>query len=162
LAWCGDSSAGLFRSTRVSTLTRRHIPNDPEELKRIEEAGGIVVVIQGEARVNGVLNVSRSLGDIQARPMITSTPEMKTHRIEPDDLALLLSTDGVWDQFPEAALYTHLHEFISSHPMEEYEKLSDHIIQKTRENGASDNLTFIVVFLQPVERVWAEIRAIPS
>jgi serine/threonine protein phosphatase PrpC len=29
LAWCGDSSAGVLSSIRVTTLTRRHVPNDP-------------------------------------------------------------------------------------------------------------------------------------
>lgn len=33
-----------------------------EEARRVEEAGGMVVLIQGELRVNGVLNLTRSLG----------------------------------------------------------------------------------------------------
>lgn len=57
--------------------------------------------------------------------MISSTPELKTHRLESDDLALLLSTDGVWDQFSEVALYTHVHEFISSHPWEGWHVIRD-------------------------------------
>jgi hypothetical protein len=36
-------------------------------MKRIEEAGGMVVNIHGVPRLNGVLNLSRALGDIRAK-----------------------------------------------------------------------------------------------
>lgn len=63
-----------------------------DEARRVEEAGGCIMSVQGELRVNAVLNVTRSLGkkstsvllgwsngclsgDVQGRPMIISVPD---------------------------------------------------------------------------------------
>ena len=60
----GDSRSVLGRSTgqnMTQELSTDHKPDDPEEKKRIEAAGGFVE----ENRVNGSLNLSRSMGDFE-------------------------------------------------------------------------------------------------
>lgn len=42
-------------------LTTDHKPDDPKEKDRIQKAGGIVA----NGRVNGNLNLSRALGDLE-------------------------------------------------------------------------------------------------
>jgi hypothetical protein len=64
--------------------------------ERIMQAGGRVVQLQGP-RVQGLLAVSRAIGDHSLRPYVTACPEV-THvgRRHGDEL-LLLASDGLWD-----------------------------------------------------------------
>ncbi|KAH7731597.1 phosphatase 1E [Aphelenchoides avenae] len=157
LGWCGDSSVGVLRPDSIVTLTRRHTPNDPEERERIEATGGVVVPIQGEMRVNGVLNISRALGDIQAKPMVSSEAEFRKYAFSDDDLVLFLSSDGIWDTLSEDEIYKLVRAFRDTHAETEYERLATFIADKAKEEGASDNLTLIAVFLKPLDVVWKRL-----
>ena len=57
----GDSRSIISRSDKVVALSEDHKPDNLPEKKRIEAAGGFVE----ENRVNGSLNLSRSLGDFE-------------------------------------------------------------------------------------------------
>lgn len=61
VANCGDSRAVLCRGDRALPLSSDHKPDRPDELLRIEEAGGRVIYWDG-ARVLGVLAMSRAIG----------------------------------------------------------------------------------------------------
>lgn len=66
-------------------MSKDHKPDDEIEKRRIEKAGGFVE----DNRVKGILNLSRSLGDLEYKVsngssapedfMITPVPEIKTH-----------------------------------------------------------------------------------
>ncbi len=58
---CGDSRTVVSKSKRVIELSQDHKPDNPGEKARIEKAGGFVE----ENRVKGVLNLSRSMGDLE-------------------------------------------------------------------------------------------------
>lgn len=60
----GDSRAVLCRGGKAVRLTIDHKASLPEEAKRIREAGGF---IGRNKRVNGVLAISRALGDHMVR-----------------------------------------------------------------------------------------------
>ena len=55
----GDSRTILVRNNKVEFATLDHKPTNPEEKKRIEDAGGRVMI----QRINGSLAVSRALGE---------------------------------------------------------------------------------------------------
>ncbi|MQL77489.1 hypothetical protein Taro_009861 [Colocasia esculenta] len=61
VANCGDSRAVLSRGGRAVPLSSDHKPDRPDELARIEAAGGRVIFVNG-ARVLGILAMSRALG----------------------------------------------------------------------------------------------------
>lgn len=63
VAWAGDSQAMIARMGTVRQIVHRHSPNDPDERKRIEDLGGVVLLWGGQYRVNGSLAVSRAIGD---------------------------------------------------------------------------------------------------
>jgi len=57
----GDSRAVLSNAGKCIELSIDHKPDLPTEKSRIEKAGGFVE----DNRVKGVLNLSRSLGDLE-------------------------------------------------------------------------------------------------
>ncbi len=77
-------------------LSVDHKPNLREERMRIEDAGG-VVVWAGTWRVGGVLAVSRAFGDRPLKRYVIPTPHVNLEELTPQDEALILATDGVWD-----------------------------------------------------------------
>ncbi|URD79301.1 PP2Cc [Musa troglodytarum] len=70
VANCGDSRAVLSRGGQAVPLSSDHKPDRPDELARIEAAGGRVIYLNG-ARVHGMLAMSRALGLIS--PAISSS-----------------------------------------------------------------------------------------
>ena len=110
IANAGDSRAVLCRGGVAVPLSEDHKPNDPRESERIMKAGGTVEESQGGARthyrVNGNLNLSRAIGDLEYKKnvdlqpheqMITSTPDILWMERSPDDEFIILGCDGVWD-----------------------------------------------------------------
>ena len=93
-------------------MTQDQKPEDPAELQRIREAGGVVMRLEDERgrrvgpyrvwKVEGMypgIAMSRSLGDAVAHEIgIISTPIISSHRETPEmDFFLVLASDGVWD-----------------------------------------------------------------
>lgn len=93
----GDSRAIVVRRDgTVVRLSRDHKPGMPDETRRISELGGRVIY-WGRWRVEGLLAVSRSVGDASLKPYVTAEPEVCEYDIGKDDWFLVLSSDGVWD-----------------------------------------------------------------
>ncbi|KAF7637025.1 hypothetical protein Mgra_00003605 [Meloidogyne graminicola] len=154
LAWCGDSSIAVLKANRIETLSSPHKPENPEELKRIEEAGGVVLSVQGVPRLNGVLNLSRSLGDIHARPMVSSKPDISKYNISEVDYMLFLATDGIWESLEEGEIFDAVCLFVTNHQIEEFHLLAEFIANKAKESDSIDNLTLICISLVPLEEIW--------
>ncbi len=55
------------------------------------------MIFWGRWRVEGVLAVSRAIGDINLKPYVTCDPEIIHHSITPDDNYVILASDGLWD-----------------------------------------------------------------
>uniref|UniRef100_A0A1D1Z664 protein-serine/threonine phosphatase n=1 Tax=Anthurium amnicola TaxID=1678845 RepID=A0A1D1Z664_9ARAE len=96
VANCGDSRAVLSRGGRAVPLSSDHKPDRPDELARIEAAGGRVIYVNG-ARVLGILAMSRALGDKYLKPVVISEPEISFTERTPDDEFLIIASDGLWD-----------------------------------------------------------------
>ncbi|GMR44373.1 hypothetical protein PMAYCL1PPCAC_14568, partial [Pristionchus mayeri] len=155
MAWCGDSALLVMRSHMVERISKCHSPNDADEAKRVVDAGGCIMSVQGELRVNAVLNVTRSLGDVQGRPMIISVPDTATVKRGPGEYGLILACDGVSDELEDADFYKYIREFCTTRPVEDWGQLSSHICAAARTLGSTDNLTCLFVFLRPPADLWA-------
>ena len=95
---CGDSRAILCRDNTARTLTKDHCPSDPEEAKRIKEAGGTVITDSiGRTMVNARLCMSRSIGDLELKKYgVTSKPDLRQMPIKHGkDQFLVLTSDGI-------------------------------------------------------------------
>ncbi|KAF8412124.1 hypothetical protein HHK36_000080 [Tetracentron sinense] len=96
VANCGDSRAVLSRGGSVVPLSHDHKPDRPDEMERVEAAGGRVINWDGY-RVLGVLATSRSIGDHYLKPYVISDPEVIVSKRTVSDEFLILASDGLWD-----------------------------------------------------------------
>ena len=88
----GDARIVLCRNGKALRLSYDHKGNDENEGKRISKAGGLIL----NNRVNGVLAVTRALGDSYLKDLVTGHPYTTETVIQPDqDEFLVLACDGV-------------------------------------------------------------------
>jgi len=124
IASCGDSGCcmgsfltnpcgllgGPAGGVHSCSLMVDHKPGIEGERRRIEEAGGLVVLDRnGSYRValqpspgsrpKGILNMSRSLGDLllHSKAGVSAEPTISEVQLCWEDRLLLLCSDGVWD-----------------------------------------------------------------
>mmetsp|Transcript_44630 Transcript_44630/g.108212 ORF Transcript_44630/g.108212 Transcript_44630/m.108212 type:complete len:578 (-) Transcript_44630:2624-4357(-) len=151
----GDSRAIVVRRDgTVVRLSRDHKPGMPDETRRISELGGRVIY-WGRWRVEGLLAVSRSVGDASLKPYVTAEPEVCEYDIGKDDWFLIISSDGIWDVMDneEAA-----HVVIASSCVMEEGKLkidtnrfkwaARNLCEHAKSCGSTDNFSCIVVDLK--------------
>lgn len=110
----GDSRAIICRGGSPVELSHDHKPNDAGERRRIAAAGGTIEETpvgtgkhaRTNYRINGNLNLSRSIGDLQYKKrtdlpqeeqMICSTPDLIVQPRTPQDEFMVVACDGVWD-----------------------------------------------------------------
>ena len=72
-------------------MTYDHKGTDAKEAKRITDAGGFVM----NNRVNGVLAVTRSLGDSSMKEFVVGSPYTTETTLGADDEFLIVACDGV-------------------------------------------------------------------
>lgn len=165
----GDSRAVLCRKGRAVELSRDHKPNDDPERRRIYAAGGYVEEIpvgpRVHYRVNGNLNLSRAIGDLEYKKqadllpeqqVICSTPDIVCQELTQDDEFIVLACDGVWDVKSNQEVCDFVGEGLrEGRPIEHViENLLDDCIAvnlKESHGLGGDNMTCVVVRLQPPE-----------
>ena len=91
VANAGDARGVLCRKGRALRLTYDHKGTDKQEAKRIMDSGGFVM----SGRVNGVLAVTRSLGDSSMKEFVVGAPYTTETELTEDDEVLILACDGV-------------------------------------------------------------------
>ena len=163
VANAGDSRAVLCRANGIALpLSEDHKPLSKKEMERITNAGGFV---NRFGRVNGNLNLSRSIGDLKYKQipglrrceqMITAEPDIMEIVLNEDDEFLIIGCDGIWDCLTnEEAVDYVLKRIHQKAPQDILTEMFDKIISK--DPGASmglggDNMTCIVVDLLPHSR----------
>lgn len=135
IASAGDSRGVLSRSNGACRLTTDHSPSLPAETERIEELGGGVV----RGRVQGVLAVSRAMGDAELQPFVTPEPQVSMLLRRAGDRALLLASDGVWGVLPDAEACAFAAEQSCA------QAAAEALISVANARGGRDNASAIVV-----------------
>mmetsp|Transcript_63 Transcript_63/g.194 ORF Transcript_63/g.194 Transcript_63/m.194 type:complete len:409 (-) Transcript_63:67-1293(-) len=93
----GDCRAVMREGGEAKALTHDHRPDKAEERDAVERRGGDIVKVKGTSRVQGVLGVSRALGDRDLKEYITAEPEVFSGLVSESCEFLILGTDGLWD-----------------------------------------------------------------
>ena len=91
VANAGDARGVLCHAGQAVRLTYDHKGSDRQEARRIMDAGGFVM----SGRVNGVLAVTRSLGDPSMKEFVVGAPYTTRTVLDEHDEFLILACDGV-------------------------------------------------------------------
>ncbi|KAF9452388.1 protein phosphatase 2C [Macrolepiota fuliginosa MF-IS2] len=136
----GDARGVLCRNGKAVRLTYDHKGSDRQEAKRITDAGGFVL----SGRVNGVLAVTRSLGDSSMKEFVVGAPYTTETELCGEDEFLILACDGLWDVINDQDAVELVRDILD--PQTASAKLLKHALS----HHTTDNVTVIVIrFKQP-------------
>ncbi|XP_062216897.1 probable protein phosphatase 2C 8 [Phragmites australis] len=156
VANCGDSRAVLSRGGVAVPLSSDHKPDRPDELERVEAAGGRVINWNGN-RVLGVLATSRSIGDYYLKPYVTAEPEVTVMDRTDKDEFLILASDGLWDVVSNEVACKIARNCLSGRAASKYpESVSGStatdaaalLVELAMSHGSKDNISVVVVELR--------------
>jgi len=138
VANAGDSRAVLSKNGIAVRVTTDHKPTLEAERTRILQLKGYVIF----GRVNGVLAVSRALGDFYFHPHVTCEPEVfGPFDVYNDDYQfLILACDGLWDVVDDHKAVQIVME--SRTPEEGAKRLVTTALQSL----STDNISVVVIF----------------
>ncbi|KAL7172458.1 hypothetical protein ACSBR2_032032 [Camellia fascicularis] len=149
----GDEGASIT-VLDVEELTRDHHPDRDDERARIEAAGGFVR-LWGVPRVNGILAVSRSIGDVYLKRYgVSPVPEVIGWRhLTASDCYLVVASDGIFESLKPQKVCDLLWDANvqvnemskSSCSGSSSSSLADRIVNKAFKKGSRDNLSAVVI-----------------
>lgn len=144
IANVGDSEAVLCQNGKPIVLSRFHLPNDESEKERIQDAGG-KVVWYGTWRVNGLLSVSRAIGDYPLDKFVIPDPHIYEHVRTPEDQFIILASDGLWEVFK----YQEACDFILDQlKTKDKRDVAQLLVNEAIAKKTSDNLSALIVFFE--------------
>ncbi|CAM9402078.1 unnamed protein product [Ectocarpus fasciculatus] len=144
----------------AARLSSDHRLSRPDERARVVASGGFVT----NDRINGVLAVSRSFGDVQHKegksPGLTATPELRSERVISSTLPsgggvggggsmefVILATDGLWDVIEDQEAVNFIRVYLS----EKNGDLSGAARELTKlalDQGSVDNVSAVLVWFE--------------
>ncbi|RLV94535.1 Protein phosphatase 2C 1 [Spathaspora sp. JA1] len=135
----GDSRIVLCRLGKPYRLSYDHKATDLYEINRIREAGGLVL----KNRVNGVLAVTRSLGDSYMKDLVIGKPFTTSTQITHDDEFMILGCDGLWDVVSDSKACKLVRElFLQGN---DPKLVAKKLCQLAMDNSTTDNVTVMIV-----------------
>ncbi|KAL5222452.1 hypothetical protein ABZP36_027165 [Zizania latifolia] len=153
VANAGDCRAILNRAGKPFPMTRDHVASCLEERERIVKEGTEVKWQIDTWRVGAAaLQVTRSIGDDDLKPAVTSQPEVIETILSPDDEFLVMASDGLWDVMSNEDVLSIIKDTVKDPGM-----CSKRLATEAAARGSKDNITVIIVFLRPVstaERIY--------
>ena len=149
----GDCRAVMCNKYNIGiSLSKDHKPMSFEENARITKMGGQINRLPNDdPRIMG-LSVSRSLGDVDAKPYVSHQPEIFNYILDGTDKFLILGCDGLWDVFDNQSAV----DFVLNEMKNEYRynidtnSLKNNIAKKMAteaiRKGSTDNVSCMILF----------------
>lgn len=148
VAHVGDSRAMLLChrlcAVESSFLTTDHTAARPEEAARVEASGGFVL----NDRVNGILAVTRAIGDVSLKAAVVSDPDTISVSLSEHTRYLVLATDGLWDFVNEVDVTAAL-VGIGTSPLspDKLRSAAEAIVDLAVSRGSADDISAVVIDL---------------
>jgi len=154
--WSGDSRAiGCNKNFIADSLTLDHKPDSPLELARIKKLGGTVSYEANDVpRINGVLAVSRSMGDFDQKQYVEHKPDV-LHYACNNYKFIIVASDGLYDSMNNQQIIDFVLNFITENPSSitssRHNKnelnIAAKLANKAIELGSDDNVSVIIYFI---------------
>lgn len=146
VAHVGDSRAMLIdKRGAPQTLTTDHNPDREDETARIENEGGHVL----RGRVNGVLAVSRAIGDCALKPVVPATPDVAEYALAGDDQLLVVASDGLWDVMSDVEVVNMVKGMAlasgSVAVPRDLQRAADDVVEEAIARGCRDDISVVMV-----------------
>jgi len=100
--------------------------------------------VNGVPRLNGVLAVTRSFGDIRFKHFVVPEPEILKHSLTGEEDFLVLACDGLWDIMDAQEVGEFVREYRTSQGTTA--GIAKALVDEALELKSGDNVSVIVVF----------------
>jgi protein phosphatase 2C family protein 2/3 len=177
LASCGDSRAILScdKGTKIKSLFKQHIPQNPSERSRVLESGGSLIadyfinkerqhIATGVLRVvPGHLKVTRAFGNIDAKlqkyggnsQVVIADPDISHFSISQSSDFLFIATSSLFLYFDYKEIVNSIWETISFNQGREIDAKLDaaveRIVSMAEQKGDVKGLTCLIVAFKSIE-----------
>ena len=115
----GDSRCTMGSNGKAVEMSVDHKPESQIEIDRIENAGSKII----EGRVDGNLNLTRSLGDLKYKQKegfkpeeqpITANPDVKVMDYSEDIDFIIMGCDGIWERKSNEEMVEYIYNKLKS------------------------------------------------
>ncbi len=142
----GDSKCVLSRNGTALELTKDHRLDNEGERARVLSKGCVV----RDGRVNGVLAVTRSFGDVRNKGFgggggIDAEPDVRIEQVTDRDEFVVLGSDGLWDVWGCQEAVNFLRLGLSRH--HKVKQAVKELVKESLKRGSVDNVSCCVVCL---------------
>eukprot|EP00948_MAST-09A_sp_MAST-9A-sp1_P003669 g3669.t1 len=131
-----SSKKRIVYTTRA--LSHDHKPNRSDEHQRIKRLGGNVLWF-GCWRVEGILAVSRAIGDWKLKEFITADPEIITHSRTDNDAYIVMGSDGLWDVLKNDDIVASCEKYVQP------KRIAEDLCKRAYAKGSQDNICCICI-----------------
>eukprot|EP01111_Echinosteliopsis_oligospora_P019742 TRINITY_DN9691_c0_g1_i1.p1 TRINITY_DN9691_c0_g1~~TRINITY_DN9691_c0_g1_i1.p1 ORF type:complete len:365 (-),score=78.62 TRINITY_DN9691_c0_g1_i1:33-1127(-) len=156
VANAGDCRAVLGKMKGIIPLSVDHKPNRKDERERIEQAGGFITYDSYAKtwRVEGVLAMSRAIGDRGLKRCVIPDPEITVTQLDPSHMFFLLASDGLWDVYSNNQAVEQVRHEINRGGAARHggmpkklNQLCNTMLKTAMKRGSLDNITVMIVKL---------------
>ncbi len=145
----GDCKAVLCKNNLAIALTRDHRPMWPDEKTRIQNLGGKIKFDGDDWRIKDY-SVSRSFGDLNAKPFMSHTPDLYKYKLHAQDKFIVIACDGLWDYMTEQDVINYINDKCFIQDKKNYDNIktiaSDLANFAIKKKNSTDNVSIIIVF----------------
>ena len=138
MANCGDACGYIITEEEPICMSVEHKATNPEEIKRIESNGGIIM----NGRVSGTIAITRALGDHYMKQWIISTPYCQEYECNSKDKYVVIACDGLWD-----TVDAHTVKDVLLKDDLDFDNSAKSLVQLAIAKDSSDNISVIVIKL---------------